>query len=94
MNYIPEYMLEGISADKTVVMASGETYIGDYDRNKFNPEGAPLEEQPIWKIKKIEVTDIEDGTMYESKYPNGNANLYGYKWSEILSLSYQFSNCK
>ena len=94
MNFIPEYMLEGIAADKTAVMASGETYIGDFDREKYNPEGAPIEEQPIWKIKKICVTEEGGNVLYEAKYPDGNANLYRYKWSDIQSLNYQFANNK
>ena len=93
MNFLPEYMLEGISADKTAVMTSGDTYIGDYDRGKVT-DGTPLEEQPIWKIKKIGITASDNGTLYEAKYPDGNANLYRYRWSEKESLSYQFAKHK
>lgn len=91
--FLPEYMLEGIAADKTAVMASGETYIGDYDRERV-ADGTPLEEQPIWKIKKICLTASETESLYETKYPDGNANLSRYKWSEKESLTYQFAKHK
>ena len=99
MNYVPDYMLAGIAADKTAVMTSGDTYIGDYDREAYakaqqDPSCPDVEELPIWKIKKISVTELDGGQLYEAKYPDGNANFYGYKWSEAQSLSYKFANSK
>ena len=89
--------MEGVAADKTAVTASGDTYVGDFDREKYEKlaqAGTAVEDLPVWRIKKICVSESGGATLYETKFPEGNANLYGYIWSDFRTLDYQFAKHK
>lgn len=89
MKYLPEYMIDAIPADITVIDAAGNTYVGRFDRNKV-VAGTDVEAQPIWMIKKIELIESDSETVYRTTYPDGT-KAYCHVWNNRASLTYNFN---
>ena len=87
--YYPEYIMDAEPADITVIESDGSTYIGRFDRSKV-VEGTPVEDQPIWQIRKIELLNVDGASIYRTLYPNG-VRTYNEVWTNYAQLSYNFN---
>lgn len=68
---------------------SGKTYVCTLDRSKYNPSGAPIEEQPIWQIKCVSETSDSSGRQTQILYPNGMA-AYRFAAADADSYTYTY----
>ena len=91
MKWFSEYMMAACDADKTIVAANGDTYIGKMDREiaDFN-SSTPIEQQPVWQIKKIEQTTSGGNTIYKTLFPKGDRR-YIFAMTDALTLTYNYS---
>lgn len=87
--FLPEHMLDAIPADITDIDASGNTYIGRFDRSMV-VAGTDVEAQAIWMIKKIELVESDGHSVYRTLYPNG-VKSYTQVWDNRASLTYTFN---
>ena len=62
------------------------------DRSKEDATSElPLEQQPIWRIMRISITETEaDVVEYRNEYPNGSRN-FDFKVSEKGTYTYNFA---
>ena len=76
-----------------IIDCSGEYRYECYcDRSKEDlASGLPLEEQNIWRIMRILITETEtDVVEYRNEYPNGSRN-FDFKVSEKGTYTYNFA---
>ena len=85
MRHLPSLYTEAEPADIVMETDNG-TYIGKYNRAKFNPE-LPAEEQPIWSIRLV-ATPNENTFM--TLYPNG-IKLPVHVWNKKDTYNYKFA---
>lgn len=85
MNFLPALFTEAEPADIIISNSTG-TYIGRYDRSKFNSE-LTAEEQPIWSIRFISTPD-ENTT--QTLYPDGS-RLFAFVWNNREDYNYKYS---
>ena len=88
-NNYPEFMLNAISAD-IVAETSAGTYLGWYDRQKYDPAGSDVTEQQIWKIKFFKNETANGEKITKTLYPNGNKH-HSFAWNDHSTLTYQYA---
>lgn len=84
-NFIPSLYTESEPADIVVETEQG-TYIGKYDRAKFNP-GMPAEEQAIWSIRFV--SKPSENTIM-TLYPDG-VKRFVFVWNKKETYNYKFA---
>ncbi len=85
MNFLPAIYTESEPADIVVSAAEG-TYIGRFDRSKYDST-QDAEEQAIWSIRLIASPD--ENTV-KTLYPNG-IKAYMHVWNDREDYNYQYS---
>lgn len=85
MYHYPALYTEANPADIIVSTENG-TYIGKFDRSKYNPE-EDAEAQPIWSIRFIATPD-ESTT--KTLYPEGS-KLHTYVWNDREEYNYKYA---
>ena len=89
MYFYSENIIGSISADITVVLASGDVYSGKFDRSKAD-YNSDLKAQAIWQVVKTAVTESDGVSTYETLYPEGS-KAFNQKWNDFADLSYSYS---
>ncbi len=87
--FFPEYMIDAIPADLTAIDSNGNTYVGRFDRERRRDD-TDIKTQPIWMIKKIEVSEFNSEKVYSTTYPNG-VKAYNNVWNDHATLTYSFN---
>lgn len=92
MTFYPEYITECVPADLIIETTDG-VYVGWYDRkNLQRGQDSPTpEEQPIWKIKFVEIKKDGDNTITRTLYPDGIAD-YCYAMANYNEYEYRYKN--
>lgn len=91
MRWYSEYMMAAIDADKTIVTADGDTYIGRIDRETADFASlTPLESQPVWQIRKIQKRSSGTDVEYTTLYPGGDRRFV-FRMADCKTLTYNYS---
>lgn len=84
-HFIPDIYAGAVPPDIVVATEEG-TYVGKYDRGRFDPE-TPAEEQPIWSIILYDTS--QEGTT-KTLYPGGSKRAV-FVWDEREEYNYKYA---